>query len=122
MRQLVAFGLKSLDAPGKLVKNLLYLLGKVGRRWSKASNCFKEIVTLGIRPEDIRLVSGGEDGGLRCEVIFVETVGSDKFLGVRLGTIEWIVRTAPHASIAKRDTIDLSFGSNGRTLLLNRMG
>ncbi len=52
-----------------------------------------KIVEMGARPEDLALVSPGEDGALRGEVYVVEPFGSETLVEVRVGEARVVVRT-----------------------------
>lgn len=66
-----------------------------------------DMVTLGIRPEDADIVSPEVDSDLQGEVHLIEPVGSDKYVSVRLGEEECMVRTSPRLSIQKGEVIGL---------------
>jgi ABC-type sugar transport system ATPase subunit len=83
-----------------------------------------QAVTLGIRPEDIDLVEAQTESDVRGEVHLIEPIGSDKYVSVRLGEEECMVRTSPRLAVEKGQTIHLKlawprahiFDSEGRNV------
>lgn len=65
-------------------------------------------VTLGIRPEDVDVVSSEADSDLRGEVYLIEPVGSDKYVAVRIGEHECMVRTSPRYPLEKGEVIGMN--------------
>jgi multiple sugar transport system ATP-binding protein len=63
---------------------------------------------LGIRPEDIRLVSEGE-GALQGTVQLLEPVGSDLYLTIETAAATLQVRTAPDTPVTQGQNVGLSF-------------
>jgi multiple sugar transport system ATP-binding protein len=66
-------------------------------------------VTLGLRPEHIRLGPPGEDGGIPGRVEFLEPVGSDLYLTVEAGGTRVQVRTDPDSPAKPGDNVTMSF-------------
>jgi multiple sugar transport system ATP-binding protein len=64
-------------------------------------------VTLGIRPEDIDVAGPETAGDLRGEVHLIEPVGSDKYVSVRIGEEECMVRTPPRLPLQKGEAVGL---------------
>ena len=66
-------------------------------------------VKLGLRPEHIRLVPPGEDGGISGRVEFLEPVGSDLYLTVDAGGTTLQVRTDPDSPVKPGDNVTMAF-------------
>ena len=83
-----------------------------------------EQVTLGVRPEDTEIVTTEADSDLRGEVHLIEPVGSDKYVSIRLGEDECMVRTSPRLPLQKGQAVGLTlawprvhiFDSTGRNV------
>ena len=81
-------------------------------------------VTLGVRPEDLEIVGTAADGHLQGTVHLIEPVGSDKYVSIRLGEEECMVRTSPRLPLQKGETVGIKlawprvhlFDSSGRNL------
>ena len=67
-----------------------------------------EQVTLGVRPEDTEIVTTEADSDLRGEVHLIEPVGSDKYVSIRLGEDECMVRTSPRLPLQKGQAVGLT--------------
>jgi len=66
-------------------------------------------LTVGIRPEDIRIDGGGRFS-LPGTVDIVEDLGADKFVHASSGGREWIVRAPPDAALRRGDAVRLAAG------------
>lgn len=83
-------------------------------------------VTLGVRPEDADVQTPATGGDLQGEVHLIEPVGSDKYVSIRLGDDEWMVRTSPRLPLQKGQQIGLKlawprvhlFDSTGRNVFV----
>jgi multiple sugar transport system ATP-binding protein len=64
-------------------------------------------LTVGMRPEDLRLTEAGEDG-LQARVEAVEPVGNEAFLNLDCGGCELVIRVPPHHLPAAGDTVHLA--------------
>jgi ABC-type sugar transport system ATPase subunit len=64
-------------------------------------------LTLGIRPEDLRLANQGEPS-IRGEVDIVEDLGSDRFIHLKCGNKELVVRLPGHASVRQGEILSLT--------------
>jgi ABC-type sugar transport system ATPase subunit len=81
-------------------------------------------VTLGIRPEDTDVVGPEGEADLRGQVHLIEPIGSDKYVSVRIGEDECMVRTSPRLAVEKGEAINLKlawprahfFDSTGRNV------
>lgn len=67
----------------------------------EAAGLTEGTATLGIRPEDLSLAPADGPRDIGGSVHFIEPVGSDKYISVRYGEEELLVRTAPHVPIEK---------------------
>ncbi len=102
----------------------LPLGAEMSRRLAATSLQAGDEVTLGIRPEDADVVSAQEQPDLRGEVHLIEPIGSDKYVSVRLGEEECMVRTSPRLAVEKGEVINLKlawqrahiFDSEGRNV------
>ncbi len=65
-------------------------------------------LTLGLRPEAIRLSQTAEPGALAAEVFLTEPLGSEVIVNIRLGDEIVKVRTAPEVRPAPHDTVWLT--------------
>jgi multiple sugar transport system ATP-binding protein len=80
-------------------------------------------ITLGVRPEDADIVAASE-GDLQGQVHLIEPVGSDKYVSIRLGEEECMVRTSPRLPLQKSESVGLKlawsrvhlFDSAGRNM------
>jgi multiple sugar transport system ATP-binding protein len=68
-------------------------------------------VLLGVRPEDLRVVSGGE---LAATVELVSPQGAEQFVNTRIDGVEIMLRLDNHQKVAARDMLSLGID---RTLL-----
>ena len=71
-------------------------------------------VTLGVRPEDLRIADGAESSGegrrIDAAVQVVEPMGSDNFLSLDVGIgEEWIARVDPSYAPEERTSIQMAF-------------
>jgi len=83
----------------------------LGRRFPLPDNARN--ITLGIRPEDIDLVSENEAGSLPSRVTLVELVGSDAHVGVEIAEgVMLKVRVSASAEIADGDHLHLRIPSD----------
>lgn len=87
----------------------LPLGAEMGQRLAATSLQAGDNVTLGIRPEDADVISAQDQPDLRGEVHLIEPIGSDKYVSVRLGEEECMVRTSPRLAVEKGDAINLRF-------------
>jgi ABC-type sugar transport system ATPase subunit len=78
------------------------------RRWMGALTPSQKVI-VGVRPESIGLVDEQAAGGVACEVLVVEMLGSDTYLTVRAGERTWKIRTAAQSTIAVGDHISCRF-------------
>jgi multiple sugar transport system ATP-binding protein len=84
-------------------------------------------ITLGVRPEDLEIVPAQADGDLQGTVHLIEPVGSDKYVSVRLGEEECMVRTSPRLPLQKGEAVGIRlawprvhlFDSSGRNVFTN---
>jgi multiple sugar transport system ATP-binding protein len=67
--------------------------------------------TLGIRPEDLRLATGGNAADLTCEAVVdvVEPLGSEILLDMRVGNSTIVARVDPTVRVRVHDKIRLAF-------------
>jgi multiple sugar transport system ATP-binding protein len=66
-----------------------------------------DMVTIGVRPEDVSVVTAETKGDLRGKVHLIEPVGSDKYVSVRFGEEECLARTSPRLPLQREEVIDL---------------
>jgi multiple sugar transport system ATP-binding protein len=68
-------------------------------------------VTLGIRPEDVRLATGTDPADMTCDgvVEVVEPLGSDILLDMRIGPAMVVVRVDPSVRVKVHDKLRLVF-------------
>jgi multiple sugar transport system ATP-binding protein len=67
-------------------------------------------VTLGIRPEDLRLDAGGAANGLNFDAVVevVERLGSESLLDVKVGSSAMVAAVEPNVPAAARDKLRLA--------------
>jgi multiple sugar transport system ATP-binding protein len=68
-------------------------------------------VTLGIRPEDVRLEAGAVTAGVPCTLELVEPMGNELFAYVRAGAHELVARVPPLALPDPPATVQLTMDS-----------
>ena len=68
-------------------------------------------VTLGIRPEDLRLATGGDPADLSCDAVVdvVEPLGSEILLDVKVGNSVIVVRVDPSVRVKVHEKIRIAF-------------
>jgi len=66
-------------------------------------------LTVGIRPEDLKLAGGGDSAGFAAQLEVIEPVGNEVFVHLRAGTNEIVVRTPPRDLPECGSSIGLSF-------------
>nr|WP_320144658.1 sn-glycerol-3-phosphate ABC transporter ATP-binding protein UgpC [uncultured Cohaesibacter sp.] len=69
-------------------------------------------ITVGIRPEALRLVSEAEEGSISAQVVVVEATGAETELVLRKGTHELIVSFRDRISIRPGETVHLAMDPN----------
>ena len=79
-----------------------------GERWREYA---AKTITVGIRPEDLRLVEG-DPAWIRGEVEIVEDLGSDKFVHLKLGETKLVARVPAHVSPSRGDILHLAAEPN----------
>jgi ABC-type sugar transport system ATPase subunit len=75
-------------------------------------------LTLGVRPEDFRVTSGGQ-GWVSGEIDLIEDLGSDRFLHVSCDGIDVVARTGREGSIWQGDRVGLHVDSERVHLFLD---
>jgi len=84
-----------------------------------------ERLTLGVRPEDIRVEDQPDDpNAFQARVEVVEPMGSDNFLAMTVGDSEWAARVSPSFQPEEESTVNCVFdqealhlfGPDGRTI------
>ena len=65
-------------------------------------------VILGIRPEDLKVVPKDEHAGLRCQIVLIESMGSQQFIYAQAGNGRIIVTTEPDFQATVGDDIQLA--------------
>jgi multiple sugar transport system ATP-binding protein len=70
-----------------------------------------QAVTLGIRPEDLQLASGGEPNDLTCEAVVevMEPLGSEILLDAKVGNSSVVARVDPTVRVKVHEQIRLAF-------------
>jgi multiple sugar transport system ATP-binding protein len=86
---------------------VLLLAPELGARLARLPSQPAGSVTLGIRPENLDIVSSDAEADLRGEVHLIEPVGSDKYVAVRMGEDECMVRTSPHYPLEKGEVVGI---------------
>jgi multiple sugar transport system ATP-binding protein len=86
----------------------LLLAEEFGARLAALDQDPRGEVTLGIRPEDLGLAASGVEADFYGEVHFLEPVGSDKYVSLRVGEEELMLRTAPRLTLQKGQQIGLT--------------
>ncbi len=68
-------------------------------------------VTLGVRPEDLRLATGSDSADLTCEAVIdvVEPLGSEILLNMRVGNSTIVARVDPTVRVRVHEKIRLAF-------------
>ena len=73
-------------------------------------------VSLGIRPEAVRLAVEGEAGAIKVRIVDVELTGPEKLVVALLGGATFTARVSPHAPIHPGDTATFAFDTAGVNL------
>jgi multiple sugar transport system ATP-binding protein len=73
-------------------------------------------VSLGIRPEAVRLALEGEAGAVKVRIDDVELTGPEKLVVAHLGGATFTARVSPHARIRPGDTATFAFDAVGVNL------
>ncbi len=81
--------------------------GEMHQRLASAGVKPGDKITIGVRPEDLEIVAAQADGDLHGEVHLIEPVGSDKYVSIRLGEEECMVRTSPRLPLQKGENVGL---------------
>jgi multiple sugar transport system ATP-binding protein len=66
-------------------------------------------LVMGIRPEDVEIATGAEEGSISTEVDVVEPVGSDNYIYVGIGSDDCTVRTPASVRPSEGDIVELKF-------------
>jgi multiple sugar transport system ATP-binding protein len=92
------------EAPGLRVKLPADRVGTLGPKLGQA-------VTLGVRPEDLRLASGTDPADLCAEAVVdvVEPLGSEILLDVRIANTTVVARVDPSVRVRVHEKIRLAF-------------
>ena len=69
-------------------------------------------VTLGVRPESVHIATDRDELPHRAVVARVEPVGSDLYVGLKLGATPCQVRTPPWLSLADGQTVSVDFDAH----------
>ena len=71
----------------------------------------RQVVVLGIRPEDLHPATGADHADLTCEAVVdvVEPLGSEILLDVKVGNCVIVVRVDPTVRLRQHDKIRLAF-------------
>ncbi len=80
-------------------------------RWVALEPKKGQAVTLGIRPEDVRLAAGTDPTDMTCDAMVevVEPLGSDILLDMRIGTVMAVARVDPSIRVKMHEKLRLMF-------------
>jgi multiple sugar transport system ATP-binding protein len=80
------------------------------------------IVSLGVRPEAVRLAASGEAGAIVARIDDVELTGPEKLLMAHLGEASFTARVGPHVAIRPGETVAFAFDLAGVNLFDPKTG
>ncbi|MFM8799297.1 MAG: ABC transporter ATP-binding protein [Tagaea sp.] len=79
-------------------------------------------VALGVRPEDIRVVSANMDGAVVATVESVEFLGADTLIATRVGAGRLVARVPGRAGARQGETVGLAWTDAAQHIFDNRTG